>query len=106
MGSYSQYKEKAIALRREGRTYTEIQEILEINIPPSTLSTWFKNLKFSKREKMLLEICARNRIRNAHLKTLAIKKIKRKQYFQEIEDRLIILNEKLADPEVAKLALM
>lgn len=40
---------KAINLRKQGRTYNEISR--RLNIPKSTLSSWFKGKKFSERIK-------------------------------------------------------
>lgn len=106
MQSYIKYKGRAITLRRAGKAYTEIQEIIKPKIPQSTLSDWFKHTAFSIEEIERIAINARQRIRNGHLKTLIIKKAKRKVYFQEIHDRLLPLNNLLGDPYVAKLALM
>lgn len=41
-------KEKAIKLRREGKTYSEILKV--IPVAKSTLSEWFRKVKLSKRE--------------------------------------------------------
>lgn len=37
---FSQHKEQAMALRRKGKTYTEIRNRLGVSIPKSTLSLW------------------------------------------------------------------
>ncbi len=42
-----QIKEKARKLRREGRTYREIQKALKLIIPKGTLSYWVRNIKMS-----------------------------------------------------------
>lgn len=39
-------KEKAVSLRKQGKTYTEI--LKEIPVAKSTLSEWFRNVKLSK----------------------------------------------------------
>src|SRR5271170_1118944 len=106
MRSYAKYKNKAVALRKAGKTYTEIQEIIKPKIPQSTLSDWFKNTIFSLEEKERISRNATARIKSGHLKTIAIKKIKREIYFQEIQNRLAPLNDLLENPNVAKLALM
>ena len=45
--AYVRYKEKAIILRKHGKTYSEICELLNIKIPKSTLSTWCSELPMS-----------------------------------------------------------
>jgi transposase-like protein len=42
-------KNKAIKLRKEGKSYSEIKQLL--NVPKSTLSDWLKNIKISKQAK-------------------------------------------------------
>lgn len=39
---------KAKALRHQGKTFSEINNILNTNIPKSTLSTWFKNVEITR----------------------------------------------------------
>ncbi len=48
MRSYITYKTQTIALRRQGKTYTEIQETLGVKIPKSTLSDWCCNVEMPK----------------------------------------------------------
>lgn len=54
MGSNKHLKEKAIYLRRKGRSYGDIRKILNIK-SKGTLSHWFKGLLLSENSKMLLE---------------------------------------------------
>jgi hypothetical protein len=44
--TYSSIKNRAIRLRKNGKSYNEINKLL--NIPKSTLSTWLKNLPISQ----------------------------------------------------------
>ena len=39
---------KTKELRRQGKTYSEIKAILKTNIPKSTLSSWFKDIRKPK----------------------------------------------------------
>lgn len=41
-------KQKAQTLRKKGKTFSEINQILGTNIPKSTLSTWCKGIKLSQ----------------------------------------------------------
>ncbi len=53
MSSHILLKEKAIGLRKEGKSYSEILRIL--NLPSKgTLSLWFKNIKLNKTEQIRL----------------------------------------------------
>ena len=47
---YLQYKKVATNLRREGKTYKQIQEALNVAIPKSTLRAWFRCVDFSEVE--------------------------------------------------------
>lgn len=42
-------KDSAKKLRKRGKTYSEIKQILNVSIPKSTLSDWCKNLPLPKR---------------------------------------------------------
>lgn len=106
MQLYIKYKDRAIALRRAGKTYTEIQKLINPKLPSSTLSDWFKNSIFSPEEKERIAVNGKERIRNGYLKALVAQEAKRKIYFEEIRDRLGPLNNLLEDPHIAKLALL
>lgn len=43
-------RERAVALRKEGLTYTEIQHALGQKLPKSTLSYWFKSIKLTGKQ--------------------------------------------------------
>src|SRR3989344_520494 len=48
----SPFKEKAISLRREGRSYSEILKV--VPVAKSTLSLWLRDVGLSKRQKQQL----------------------------------------------------
>jgi hypothetical protein len=106
MRSYLKYKSRAIALRRAGKTYSEIQNSIKTKIPQSTLSDWFKKANFSEREQKKIKAGGVARIKAGNQKTLAIQKAKRELYFQEIRNRLLPLRDLLHNSDVAKLTLM
>lgn len=54
MGSNIHLKNKAISLRREGRSYNDIRKTLGI-MSKGTLSGWFKNLELSEVSRNLLQ---------------------------------------------------
>lgn len=103
---YQRYKEPAIALRRTGKTYTQIQEHFDVKIPPSTLSTWFQDANFSSKEIEIIVTNGKNRIRNGHQKSLVTKQIAREKRFQEIRNRLAPLVNELENKDIAKIVLI
>lgn len=103
---YIKFKVQAIALRRGGQTYTEIQETLKLPISSSTLSDWFKYAEFSSDERELIALHGKERIQNGSIKTASIKKAKRDAYFQSIHDDFFYLKDFLENKEIAKLGLV
>ena len=54
MGSNSDLKEKAISLRKDGKSYNSIRKVLGIK-SKGTLSFWFRDINLSRQSKKLLE---------------------------------------------------
>lgn len=54
MGSHIHLKNKALLLRKNGKSYNDIRKVLDIK-SKGTLSHWFKNIKLSKKSIKLLE---------------------------------------------------
>ena len=54
MGSNIHLKNKAISLRKSGKSYNNIRKTLGIT-SKGTLSHWFKNIKLSKKSTKLLD---------------------------------------------------
>jgi hypothetical protein len=54
MGINSHLKERAISLRKDGKSYNEIRKILDIK-SKGTLSDWFRNIPLSLKAQKLLE---------------------------------------------------
>lgn len=80
-------RKRAMELRLRGNTYSEINAKLSKKIPKSTLSEWFKKLKFTEIQTKNLEIHIQNKIRNSQL--IAVKVVKQAKL-----DRLNILKSK------------
>lgn len=98
-------KSQAIKLRKLGLTYSLIQEQLDVKIPKSTLSFWFKNIKLSvsaKTENKRLSTLATEKSR-----ILAVKanKIIRQKYLDTLSTRYEHLKEKIKDKNTALIAL-
>jgi hypothetical protein len=98
-------KEKVIALRKKGKMYSEILDVLGASVSKSTLSGWCKNvplpLGFEKRIKEY------NKFHLIKARKIALekKKIKREKYLDEIKKRNLHLFKLLENKDIAKIAL-
>ncbi|MDE2001549.1 MAG: hypothetical protein KGI60_03205 [Patescibacteria group bacterium] len=102
---YSHLRDRAIALRKQGKTYGDIRGALNVPVPKSTLSLWFTDLELSPRQKASLEKNVKSRIAEGRAKTAIINKQKRQQYFDAIEKRVAHLKDTLRQEDAAKIAL-
>ncbi|HVM77032.1 MAG TPA: hypothetical protein VMU07_02690, partial [Candidatus Paceibacterota bacterium] len=103
---FSEYKERAIELRKEGNTYKDIRTSLNVPVSKSTLSTWFSDVLFSIEEKEKIAARCIERIRLGNKKALETKKIARDKYLQEIRKGLVPLGEYLNNSGVQKIVLI
>lgn len=74
-----------LRLRSQGKTYSEIQNILRVHIPKSTLSQWCKEVKMSATHKLRIEMLSSNNLERGRKKSLIInsrKRIERVRLFQ------------------------
>lgn len=98
-------KQKVIRLRKQGKTFSEIKNILKVTIPESTLSYWCRKvslpLEYYKKIKILNEI-NREKGRKIALKT---NKYNREKYLQSVNNRIIHLRAALKNRDTAKIAL-
>jgi hypothetical protein len=106
MQGYIRFKDEAISLRRRGRTYTEIQELLGIKVPPSTLCTWFKQLKLSPQERERILLRGKERIRNGSAKASATRKLAKEKRLKNIYHNNAYLKDLLEDKDIAKMVLV
>lgn len=98
-------RQRAIVLRQCGKTYPEINRILEANIPKSTLSYWCKQIPFSQKYKQRIQnLNLRSLDRARQLAWAAIKR-KRQIYLDTLRRHNIKLERTLEDKRVAKIAL-
>lgn len=100
-----EFKKKVISLRKEGRTYSEINRILKTNIPKSTLSVWSAHANLSDSEKVRIEKAILTNSQKGRLNALANNRVKRERYFLDIHERIKHLKNILHDKNVAKIAL-
>ena len=101
----TELKQKAIILRNNGKTYSEIIKSLNVSIPKSTLSYWFKNIIMSSEYKEKIKKQRNDNLNKAREKALIVNKNKRKEYFKKIENKNQKLIPLLKNNDVAKIAL-
>jgi hypothetical protein len=105
MKSNSIIKKRAMELRVEGKTYTEINEILKTKISKSTMSFWFKNTPLPQGYQRKIEEYSKYNIKKAQKMAFFANKIKRENYLNSIVERNKHLATILNDVNIAKVAL-
>jgi hypothetical protein len=84
-------KEKAVKLRRNGYTYSDINKKLKKNIPKSTLSKWFKNLTLSPKQNTVLRKNISDKLIRSQQKAWRVNKKRRVEYLKSLKDKNIYL---------------
>ena len=105
---YSQYyafKSQAVALRKGGKTYGEIQKIIGKPIPKSTLSHWFHDILLTENQQKHINRRVFANIRRAQARAWVVNKEKRRGYIEKIRDRVNHLLNELRRKDSAKIAL-
>lgn len=97
--------QEAIQLRSVGKTYGEIRLLLKRHIPKSTLSDWCKNVILPKDYAERISALNFNNLNKARLIAKEINKIKREEFFKEINEANIPIAETMQNPETARIAL-
>jgi len=102
----SELKERVLLLRREGKTYGEIQTLLGKKIPKSTLSNWCKSIHFSSGQLNRMERRIRRGGEIGRATALATKRAKRESYMNALFERNVPLRAVVfSNKDVAKVAL-
>ena len=97
--------EKARELRSLGKTYTEIKLTLQADIPKSTFSSWFKDIKLPEYYRQ--KIIDLNGVHLSKVRYLAreANKIRREQYLKKINEMNIPVAQTILNKNTAKIAL-
>lgn len=98
-------KKGAMALRLQGRSYSDISKMLGRNIPKSTFSTWFKGLRLPTEVQEKIKA---NNLKNlvlARSASLLNNAIRRRKYLDDILKNNSHLAGIIKNPDVAKVAL-
>ncbi len=99
------YKEKTIKLRKLGKTYREIVELLGKNIPKSTISGWCKNISLKNRHVQRIKNKIHSNITSARTLALKTNKLKRLDYLKSVEKRICHLKNILENTDIAKISI-
>ena len=96
-------KNRVIRLRKNGKTYGEIRNILKINIPKSTLSSWCNGILLSQLQKRNLRLNMIKKSENGLQVARLVNKIRRENYLQSVDKRIQHLSKIIKNKDVAKL---
>lgn len=108
VSKFFKYKLRAIELRKQGFTYGEIRKCLNVKIPKSTLSIWFKGLHISLKAQTRLNSVISFKIKKANTAALLANRKKREIYLKGIINRILCLKKYLEsekDTDIAKIIL-
>lgn len=98
-------KKKIIKLREKGKTYSEIQKILKIRVPKSTLSYWCQNIKLPKEYQDKIQKIVLNNAKKGRKIALIVNQVKREKYLKSITNRNKHLSTILKNKDTSKIAL-
>ena len=98
-------RKKATILRKQGKTYSEIQEELKKQIPKSTLSYWCRNIVLPKEYQEKIQKIILSNAKKGREVALIVNKIKRRKYLKSITDRNEHLAKVFKNRNVEKIAL-
>jgi len=102
---YHRLKPRIIALRKSGKTYTEIRKIIGINISKGTLSDWCGSISLSSKQRQRVERLVKRGTNKGRAVALVVNKLKREKYIQTVRARVNRLPDKLKDRNTSKIAL-
>lgn len=100
---YYHLKNKATLLRKNGKTYGDIQNKLNCQIPKSTLSVWFKNIVLSEDQKIVLKNRILGNLIRSRKLAFATNRKKRKKYLKAVTSRISHLKKLVEDRNIAKI---
>lgn len=102
---YYPLKTRVIDLRKSGKTYGEIINIIGENIPKSTLSDWCNPIYLTSKQKERIDKAVKDNSRKGIEVAWIINKQRREKYLKSIENRNQHLSPILKDKNMAKVAL-
>lgn len=98
-------RKKVEDLRKEGKTYQEIQKKMDLLIPKSTLSFWCKKIDLPHGYKNRIDAYNKFNLVRARKIALALHRVERKKYLNSITERNRHLKFALKNKDTAKIVL-
>jgi hypothetical protein len=96
----------AIRLRKLGKTYSEIGDLLKTKIPKSTLNNWFKNILINDRAKSRLDGLRKTSLSRAREKSLKNRAVLRNIYLNKLRSENKHLIKLFDNKDIAKIAVI
>lgn len=96
---------KAKELRSIGKTYSEINKSLHLNVPKSTLSYWFKSVHLTGAQKQRIAELVKKKIVESQKKAIIANKMIRKKMLETLDHNNMDLSKSIDDQITAKIAL-
>ena len=96
---------QAITLRSKGRTYREIQRVLKIKIPKSTLSSWCTDIELPKWYHDKVKSLNNQNLSKAQKMAWVVNKRKQEELRENLMKRNQYLAEKTQDKDILKMLL-
>jgi len=98
-------KKRAIALRKRGKTYSEIRAALSGELPKSTLSYWCQNISLTQKQSNRISKIITSKIKHAQRKAWKINKYRRGLYLDGLYKKNLYLTRYLKNGAVEKIIL-
>ena len=98
-------RKRAIQLRREGKTYSEINNILNKKISKGTMSCWCSKIKLSKSKEKRIEKIRLTNLEKARIKAIATNKNKQERLISDLSKKNIHLIPLANNKDIKKLIL-
>lgn len=103
--SFYRYKDRVLDLRRMGKSYGEILNLLRVKIPKSTLSLWCRNISLPETQQRRIDEIARVAGSRGRAQALIVNRKNRLRYLNSLYKDNKYLLKKIKDKDTAKIAL-
>lgn len=99
------FKARSIELRRTGKTYGEIRNIIGQDIPKSTLSLWCNSIYLSSEQRRRIDRKVKKNCEKGRIVAWEVNKKRRQEYLKSVHDRVNHLATLLDNKDNAKMVL-
>lgn len=99
------FKKRVIELRRSGKTYGEIRNIIGKDIPKSTLSLWCNKIYLTSEQKKRIDKMIIKNCEKGRAVAWEVNKKKREEYLKSVNSRVNHLAQLLKNKDNAKMVL-